>query len=339
MNTEMNTNTKKRLFDYFDHIYIINLPRNKSRLERLKAQLDGLYTPQKLTVIEAIDGSQLPAPAYWKQGNGAWGCLMSHIRTLQEAWQKNFSKVLILEDDAIFDSNAAAWLADFFECIPDDWGQIYLGGMHQKEPVWKKNYYEAKSVNRTHAYAVQRAVIPRLLQHVSHAPDYMNNTYRHIDHQLELAHQRGDWKAYAPRWWVFGQGENKSDINGCSHPDKWWDWCNAEKIFDYPWIIVTPQTRETELSELRHRIHFGWTLESDGKTDKGMRIGMKRMNRGGLVESVKAISLEAFQMRRIPAVFCAEKQQVEIFMQEIKPKTIELADALNFDTIQWGGQI
>ena len=323
------------IFDYFNHTYIISLPRHKDRVARLTGQLAGKVRKASLSVVEAIDGALLPAPAYWQQGNGAWGCLQSHVRLLQTIWQAGHSKALILEDDAIFDPSSADWLESFFSTIPQDWGQLYLGGAHQMNPEIKGGYFIGKSVNRTHAYAVQRAAIPKILQHICHAPDYMQNSYRHVDHQLEAAHQRADWKVICPEWWVFGQGENHSSINGNSHPDKWWDWASPDIIKELPWVIVTPKITDKKLGTYRKHLHFGWTLADDNRTDVGMQSGMKRRTRQALKQSMDAIAGEAWSMRRLPAVHCKDENQLAIFMEQISHNTVSLEDAAQFNTVQW----
>lgn len=323
------------IFDYFDHVYIVSLPRHKERLARLQTQLRGLVRQKSMTVFEAIDGDQLPAPAYWKQGNGAWGCLQSHVRLMQTIWQAGHQRALILEDDAILDPASTGRLQSFFAVAPSEWGQMYLGGQHRMEPETKGGYFIGRSINRTHAYAVSRKAIPKILQHISHAPDYMENSYRHVDHQLEAAHQRRDWIVACPEWWVFGQGENMSSINGRHHPDKWWDWLPDEMVKQLPWVIVGPETSDRQLSRFRRFIHFGWTLANDQKTDIGIQSGMKRRTRTALMNSAKAIAEEAWSMRRLPAVAVKNDEQRNVFMKEIKPFVATFEDAEKFDFMQW----
>jgi hypothetical protein len=44
-------------------------------------------------------------------------------------------------------------------------------------------------------------------------PDYVG-TNKHIDHQLELAHQRADWPVYCPAKWICGQRASTSNVSG-----------------------------------------------------------------------------------------------------------------------------
>jgi hypothetical protein len=321
--------------DYFDHVYILSLPRHQERLTRITGQLCGLVPNEKITVMEAVDGEQLPAPAYWQQGNGSWGCLQSHVRVLQTIWHAGHKSALILEDDAVFDPAGGSWLESFFARIPTQWGQLYLGGQHQHDPEIKDGYLVGKSVNRTHAYAVQRDAIPKILQHILHAPDYMENSYRHVDHQLEAAHRRAEWPVICPEWWAFGQGENMSAINGRHHPEKWWDWLPGDMRDRLPWVIVGPETSDSDLAAVRSHIHLGWTMAADGRTDAGMQRGMKRRTRDALRDGAKSISEEAWGMRRLPAIAIKNETQRRIFIETIAPEVMALDAAAVFNMIQW----
>jgi hypothetical protein len=323
------------ILDHFDHIYIISLPHHKDRLARLRAQLKGLARANRITVVEAIHGEKLPAPAWWKQGNGAWGCYSSHVRVLQTVWQAGHKTALILEDDAILDREAMAGLPEFFVAVPPTWGQMYLGGQHQQDPEIKGGYFVGRSVNRTHAYAVRREAIPKILQHVQHAPDYINNPGTHIDHQLERAHMRRDWLVVCPQWWPFGQGENQSAINGRAHPDKWWDWAPADMVKALPWVIVPPEIPEAKLKPFRPFLHFGWTLANDNRTDVGIQSGMGRRTRSILAKSAGDIAAEAWSMRRLPAVCVKDDHQLQIFMEAMQPEIIDIAESPGFNLKQW----
>ena len=56
--------------------------------------------------------------------------------------------------------------------------------------------------------------------HISYMQDYHSN--KHIDHQLELAHQRKDWPVYCPVKWICGQRAGTSNISGKDNPDQIW---------------------------------------------------------------------------------------------------------------------
>lgn len=211
------------LHDHFERVVVLNLRYREDRLARfLKgAQASGMLTPSKITVIPAVSGDQCPPPAWWNAGNGAWGCMLSHHRVVCDAIGDNLESVLILEDDAIFDPKAS------IDTLPETWGQIYLGGQHLRKPevcFRRERWLVCSNVNRTHAYALHRSAMAKFAAHIMHAPDYIARGAWHIDHQLGVAHERGDWPVFAPRWWVAGQAEGSSNVSGATNPAQWWQY-------------------------------------------------------------------------------------------------------------------
>ncbi len=83
-----------------------------------------------------------------------------------------------------------------------------------------KHIVKCNSVNRTHAYAVSRHSIHAVYHHVSYMADY--HSHKHIDHQLELAHRRGDWNVYSPAKWICGQRASTSNVSGQTTKDTTW---------------------------------------------------------------------------------------------------------------------
>ena len=131
--------------------------------------------------------------------------------------------VLVLEDDVIFKEDALENLNNFMETVSKDWGQIYLGGQHRRDPTPTEfpNVIVGNSINRTHAYAVNQPTFTHFYRHISYATDY-RNTNKHIDHQLELAHRRKDWPVYCPKEWIVGQRAGASNISGKTLETKFW---------------------------------------------------------------------------------------------------------------------
>ena len=128
---------------------------------------------------------------------------------------------LILEDDVYFVPDALNQLNEFMCSIPNDWGQLYLGGQHQKPATPCAGYTIGNSVNRTHAYAVSSRYIQSVYRHISYMPDYVG-TNRHVDHQLETAHARKDWPVYCPPIWFAGQEAGSSNISGNTNSRQIW---------------------------------------------------------------------------------------------------------------------
>lgn len=222
----------KNLTDWFDRVYVINCAHRPDRLKETKRHLEEtkMANNDKVIYYPAIIGDWTTCPADWGSGRGAWGCLRSHQRILEdvihdrdERGRMNCNNVLIMEDDVIFKDNPLERLNNFMEAVPEDWGQIYLGGQHRRPTKGTEdpNVIIGGSINRTHAYAVNQPTLTALYRHISYATDYRDST-KHIDHQLELAHQRGDWPVYCPKEWMVGQRAGSSNISGKTNETKFW---------------------------------------------------------------------------------------------------------------------
>lgn len=222
----------KNLTDWFDRVYVLNCAHRPDRKEQILKHLDdsGMADVSKVVVYPAIIGDWTTIPADWGSGRGAWGCLRSHMRILEDFMHERdergiplLENILILEDDCYFVDDALERLNRFMPAVPDDWGQIYLGGQHRRNtsPTSSPEVNLAGSVNRTHAFAVSAKHVQAVYRHISYATDY-RDTNKHIDHQLELAHQRKDWPVYCPTQWIAGQEAGSSNISGKTNERQIW---------------------------------------------------------------------------------------------------------------------
>lgn len=90
------------LHDAFNKIYLINLP---DRTDRLKDSLTSLSaigiqrTDPKLTVFCAIR----PVHSAGFRTPGAHGCFRSNLGALDDAVERRHSRMLLLEDDVMFE--------------------------------------------------------------------------------------------------------------------------------------------------------------------------------------------------------------------------------------------
>lgn len=222
----------KKLTDWFDKVFVINC---QHRPDRLKEFVDEIISKEiadldKITIFQAVIGDFTTHPAGWGGGKGAWGCLQSHRRILEDLMHMRddrlnlkWKSALILEDDVFFLDNALVNLEVAMNSLPDVWGQLYLGGQHMLAPIKinSEGLVAARSINRTHAYAIHADHVQAIYRHISYMMDYNGNNY-HIDHQLERAHRRGDWPVYALSSWICGQRANTSNVSGRKLPAHTW---------------------------------------------------------------------------------------------------------------------
>jgi hypothetical protein len=231
------------LRDYFGAVYVLNLDIRPDRWDAFqsRAKAAGITGFQR---YRAIEGEKCPAPAWWKAGNGAWGCLMSHLRVSQDCLLDDLSSYLVFEDDVIFSNDFAERLPKIMDQLKDSkWDQLYLGGQHlwkEASPPWpyRDGLIRCRNVNRTHAFAVSSKFMKKFSQHIIHAPDYID-AYSgcshscacdkkspftmHIDHQLGKLHELNQYCIVAAEPWICGQAASSSNISGRQTQENWWN--------------------------------------------------------------------------------------------------------------------
>jgi hypothetical protein len=252
------------LKNYFDRIVVVNLKRRPDRLVGFKAALRGCDWPfRRPMVFDAVDGSIVPSPHGWQSGGGAWGCMRSHQRILEEALMDGVNNLLIMEDDACFAPEFRQKVEEFLREVPDDWDQLMLGGQHinvnGKPKLVKPGVYRCTDCERTHCYAVRGRFLLRLYQRWVHGGDFDGEVHcdwiMGRDPELQCRHN-----VYAPERFLVGQERGRSDIDGSLQPRKFWN----PPTSDLPVIFL--QASQAAVAELRsYGIHTGH--HRDPKTD------------------------------------------------------------------------
>lgn len=293
----------------FSRVVVISIdsPEGKTRADRALAELKKKGLSDKAEVFRAIDAKLCPPPDWWVANPGAWGCMQSHYRIVQDALMDDLESVLIIEDDCIWQNDPAEMARQVIEQAPDDWGQIYFGGQHRSDklPEWiagRPAIVKPSSVHRTHCYAIHKRCMSQFLQHIVHAPDYIEEAKRpggkkrHIDHQLEVAHKRGDWPVYCASFWLAGQGENTSSINGKTWETQWWHLPYHGSYLLLPIIVIDRDPTPGEMSCL----HIGYHPKEDCPwIDAGYE---KTKAEGDVKNMTSLIMLEAWKRQRLPAI-------------------------------------
>lgn len=212
----------------------INLDRRPDRWEQFlrNCPLAGVER------FPAIDGRRCRPPTWWRQGGGARGCMLSHLRILEQALMDGLSQrggvLLVLEDDALFPPDFAEKAERFIAALPRDWEQVYFGGQHRAlriRPPRRINTEVIRPymVNRTQAYAVRGHFILTLYRHLCDWPAHARRPRHHVDHRMELLHASGRHNVYAPTRWIIGQAGGKSDVSGRMAQDRFWNYHVAER--------------------------------------------------------------------------------------------------------------
>jgi glycosyl transferase family 25 len=175
--------------DYFPNPILINLDRRKDRLEQFDKQAKALgITYERLQAIEAVDGK--------------FGCKLSHLAALSKY---DSEVIFIFEDDAVFVEDFEAKFQESMNSVPRDWHMLYFGAhMLQKQRV-NDYWYRSLECSSTHAYAVKKQFVDRLIK-------VAMNATNHID--VDYASLHKDLIAYVARPTLIYQGPGYSDLLG-----------------------------------------------------------------------------------------------------------------------------
>lgn len=206
---------------HFDRVVVISLARRPERLTAFLDRLAAAWPTAPIQAVPAVDGQLAPQPDWWTATPGAWGCYRSHQRVLEDAIHAGVESLLIFEDDATFAEDFPARLEAYWAALPEDAGQIYLGGQHLQPPQPVNDLVvRGTNVNRTHAYAVRGAAAIRELYRWCHSGRHWRGRH-HVDHHYGRQHV-GGVPAYAPKRWLCGQAAGPSDIASRPSAERWW---------------------------------------------------------------------------------------------------------------------
>lgn len=116
-----------KLFDKVDKTFLINLKKRKDRLDHFIQQVN-VHDLGNFEIFEAIDGS-LMIENNLRLNKGELGLVHSTIKILEESLDKKYKKILIIEDDCLFNENINE-IDTYLDKLPNDWDFVYFGGNH-----------------------------------------------------------------------------------------------------------------------------------------------------------------------------------------------------------------
>lgn len=148
----------------FPHKICINLDRRPDRWQQMQRKFDR-HAIQSVRRFPALDGYNLDVPANWTNTPGAYGCLLSHLQVVREARRLGLSRVLIFEDDVVFDRHFHEKFDTYFRQLPSDWHMLYFGALHKNEPIKiHDNLVRITRANSTYAYALRDTVFDDFIE-------------------------------------------------------------------------------------------------------------------------------------------------------------------------------
>jgi len=159
---------KNRLSDYFACTYIINLPERRDRRKAILGELERVGMPLSPGKVELFPAVK-PKERLGFPNIGVRGCFLSHYQILTDAMRRNLANVLIVEDDLMISPHLQSyWAPILAELESRDWGIVYLGHI-EKVPESSPPRLAPfdQPVITSHFYAVNGAVIPRLVEYLA----------------------------------------------------------------------------------------------------------------------------------------------------------------------------
>ncbi|HZZ42642.1 MAG TPA: glycosyltransferase family 25 protein [Tepidisphaeraceae bacterium] len=115
------------LYDYFERIYVVNLPARSDRRQEMVRELGKIGWPVRGGKLEFFDACRFEERGEFPT-LGARGCFMSHLSILREARSLGLKNVLVLEDDLMFTGALLAGEQKLVEELERvEWGMVHLG--------------------------------------------------------------------------------------------------------------------------------------------------------------------------------------------------------------------
>lgn len=167
----------------WDNIFIINLKR---RLDR-KINIQNKLKEQNITnyeFIEAIDGVE---PHIQKQftnaqktnhtsiiNSGHFACLLSHIKAIKLAKSRNYSSIMVLEDDIYFCKDFVSKLSNLM--IPN-YDMIYLGGIISKKKLFFNDWVRYSNIMGAYGYILNSSLFDIVINQLEKLTEYVDVYY------------------------------------------------------------------------------------------------------------------------------------------------------------------
>ena len=156
-----------------DHVYVINLDIDKDKMKLISRKLKKLNI--QFTRFPAVYGNKIAHKYKSKLEPGTLGCLLSHKAIIEDAIKNNYNKILVFEDDVIFDKKFIKKFNTKYVHIPSNYDLLYLGCSQTLDyNIWDTmkmydNYYIPRKSNGAGAFAIiiNKSIFADLVKHAA----------------------------------------------------------------------------------------------------------------------------------------------------------------------------
>jgi GR25 family glycosyltransferase involved in LPS biosynthesis len=143
----------------FPQVFYINLKIRKDRNLSMVKELSKYNIKAK-----RVCGTIKSEPSPHKINSGQLGCLLSHKKIIEQASQKHYDHILILEDDIVFKNTELKNIHNYWLSLPSDWDMFYLSGNNFMGLNKINNYiYKTNGTLSTGAYAIRQKAYNKIL--------------------------------------------------------------------------------------------------------------------------------------------------------------------------------
>lgn len=184
--------------------------------------------------INAVMDFRVPQPDWlpnreWRlndlDSDPVWGCRLAHHDVIQDAVNKGYETILIVEDDCLWESQRVVehFLANVVSPrqIGSQWDLLWLGGLptdNTQHWVYNNNWIAVTELDRTHSIVVREHVFGDLLTAFAN-PDLKRTP--DVYHHALNAPPRPFGLTLAPRLFLTGQAAGWSHVNKRERPERW----------------------------------------------------------------------------------------------------------------------
>ena len=210
------------MLSFFEKIYCINLTSRTDRWGNCQAQ----FSKFGMSGVQRFDAIKCNHPNLSAKTNGHIGCSLSHYNIIKEAKLKNYSNILVLEDDFIFLKEPDEFnikLKKSLDELPADWDVFYLGCNFVKgydyEPTerYSNNLIKVNTGFCLHSVAYSARGIDKILKSFKRNLEldilYFSEEYRSFDWYLVREFQYEN-NCFASDELLSSQAAGFSDLEG-----------------------------------------------------------------------------------------------------------------------------
>jgi len=121
------------LQDYFDKVYLVNLPEQKERLSSSYSECDKLGI--KFDLFKAKSGKDKDVVMNGEKTEGwnrnAASLSLNTSTIIEDAKLKGYKSIFIMEDDVAFEDNFTGIFKSAYKDLPEDWHFFHLNTTHE----------------------------------------------------------------------------------------------------------------------------------------------------------------------------------------------------------------